>query len=208
MKLTKRTFLKTCSLGVVATACGGLSSSGSNAEPPCVRAAGLAGWAEALALARGRVRNRLLVHEAELLAGWRDSDRIQIVETGCVEDGKWRLLTRGFCMELMLRMEIMGPIASTPHPRPGEPWMPILQVGALRRLMMRMLVESRVDVAFDVVEAEPFVAKGMCVSGRNIVSGQKTGIERALAFRLGVRRESLDPKLVQRQVAREMSLPG
>ena len=208
MKMTKRTFLKTCSLGVVGTACGGLSPSGSNTEPSCARAAGFAGWAEALALARGRVRSRLLVHEVELLAGWRDSDRIQIVETGCVEDGKWRLLTRGFCMELMLRMEIMGPIASTPHPRPGEPWMPILQVGALRQLMLRMLAESRVDVAFGIPEAEPIVAKGKYVDGRDIVSGQKTGIERALAFRLGVRRESLDSKLVQRQVAREMSLPG
>lgn len=200
MEISKRMFLKTCSLGAMATFCGGLR--------PVRSAVGLGTWAEALAVAREQVKCRLRVHEPELLAGWSNDARIPIVNTGCVENGKWRLKTRGLCMEFLLRMEIMGPIASTPHPQPGDPWTPVLQVGAMRRLMLRMLAESHVDVVFNVPEALPFLPSGRQIDARDIVAGQQNGILKALLERQRTMGEIFDGETIRQHMARELSLPG
>lgn len=175
-------------------------------------AAGFEGFASALAYARTRVgegcRTELHVREGRLLAAWADDDRVQIVRTGGPRDGLWHLETRGICMEFMLRMELLGPVASTPHPRPGQPWEPVLRVGDVRRLMVRMLAESGVSVSYGDDRARPFAPDGPSVAGADFVEGQRVGTAAALAHRQGVRVEDLPPARLSVRLVRDMALPG
>lgn len=211
--LSRRTFLKTAtavplvgSLGCVFSRGEGLSSEA------CFFLPGFEGFAAALASARCRVgegcRVVLNVREDRLLAAWEDDDRFRIVGTGSVEKGKWHLETRGICMEFMLRMEIMGPIASTPHPRPGQAWEPTLRVGDARRLMLRMLVESGVEIAYGCDRVEEFSAEH-AVMGEAFIRGQRMGTAAALAYRNGTNVEDiLASELLRTRLARDFSLPG
>ncbi len=171
--------------------------------------AGFRGFASALAAARVLVgtdhRVSLCVREDRLLATWPDDGHFGIVETSRLHEGKWRLETRGLCMEFMLRMEVMGPIASTPHPRPGQVWEPTLRVADARRLMLRMLAESRVDIVYSCNQVAE-VGGLRAVEGMEFIDGQIAGARQALAQRLG--KESLDESLLQSCLARDLALPG
>ena len=108
--LTKRTFLKGLALGVA----GGMAARLRGAETAPVSCTA---WF-ARVLARARVqgwRGEAAVQASELLAGPADGDRFQIVNTGDVAGGAWHLATRGICLEFMLRLEIMGPHATSFH---------------------------------------------------------------------------------------------
>lgn len=182
-----------------------------------VREAGFGGFAEALAYARSRIgegaRAVWRIAGGRPLNAWADDDRVRIVGTGRSVNGVWRLETRGICMEFMLRMEVMGPVASTPHPRPGRAWEPELRVGEARRLMLRMLAESGVEVARG--EPGPGAAHGLrgrsicLVRGGEFVDGQRMGMAAAVAERTGrgiadvLRDEAFEARL-----ARELSIPG
>lgn len=173
---------------------------------------GFEGFAAALASARCRVgegcRVTLNVREDRLLAAWGDDDRFRIVGTGGVEKGKWHLETRGICMEFMLRMEVMGPIASTPHPRPGQAWEPTLRAGDARRLMLRMLAECGVSLVYGCDRVQDFPAE-RSVAGEIFVRGQRMGTAAALAYRKGTNVEDiLDSEFLWTRLARDFSLPG
>ncbi len=174
--------------------------------------AGCEGFAAALGYARCRVgegcRVTLNVREDRLLAAWGDDDRFRIVGTGGVEKGKWHLETRGICMEFMLRMEVMGPIASTPHPRPGQAWEPTLRAGDARRLMVRMLAESGVSLAYGCDRVQNIPTEHS-VAGETFVRGQRMGTAAALAYRKGTNVESiLGSESLRTRLARDFSLPG
>ena len=175
-------------------------------------APGFEGFAAALAYARTRAgegcRVELHVCATRLLAAWADDDRFRIVRTGGVKDGVWHLGTRGICMEFMLRMELMGPVASTPHPRPGQPWEPVLRAGDARRLMARMLAESGVALVPDCVRAQPFAPADRTVPGADFIAGQRIGTAAALANRRGVPAEDLDADLLAARLVRDFALPG
>jgi len=200
--ITTREFLKTMSAAGCAATFPGCTSRRGNE----IRVAGFRGFVMALASARVRAgdgcRVTLGVREECLLAGWNDDDRIRIVETGRP------FVTRGIGMEFMLRMEVMGPIASTPHPRPGQPWEPTLRVGDVRRLMRRMLGESGVEVVYGRT-ATPPCADPRAVPGRLFVEGQSAGTAHALAARenlpLG---QILQSEEFRMRLARDLSLPG
>jgi len=200
--ITTREFLKTMSAaGCAATFPGCTSRRGRE-----IRVAGFRGFAMALAFARVRAgdgcRVALGVREGRLLAGWEDDERIRIVETGRP------LATRGIGMEFMLRMEVMGPVASTPHPRPGRLWEPILRVGDVRRLMLRMLGESGVEVVHGHTAAPPF-ADPRAVPGRLFVEGQSAGTAHALAAREGrPLAQVLQDEVFRTRLARDLALPG
>ncbi len=171
--------------------------------------AGFRGFASALAAARVLVgtgrRVALCVREDRLLASWPDDGHFKIIETSRLHEGKWRLETRGLCMEFMLRMEVMGPLASTPHQRPSQAWEPTLRVADARRLMLRMLAESRVSVVYNCDQA-PAVGGLRAVKGLEFIDGQAAGTRQAFAQRLG--KESLDESLLQARLARDFALPG
>ena len=173
---------------------------------------GFEGFAAALAYARTRAgdgcRVELHVREDRLLAGWADDDRFRIVRTGGVKDGVWHLDTRGICLEFMLRMEVMGPVASTPHPRPGQVWEPVLRVGDARRLMARMLAESGVTLVPDCRRAQPFAPGAPVVAGADFTRGQRIGTAAALANRRGIPAEDLEPDLLSARLAHDYALPG
>ena len=173
---------------------------------------GFEGFAAALAYARTRAgdgcRVELHVREDRLLAGWADDDRFRIVRTGGPKDGVWHLDTRGLCLEFMLRMEVMGPVASTPHPRPGQVWEPVLRVGDARRLMARMLAESGVALVTGCTRAQPFAPADRTVSGADFIAGQRIGTAAALANRRGIPVEDLDPSILSARLARDFALPG
>lgn len=173
---------------------------------------GFAGFTAALAYARTRVgegcRTELHVRESRLLAAWTDDDRVRIVRTGGPRDGLWHLETRGICMEFMLRMELLGPVASTPHPRPGQPWEPVLRVGDMRRLMVRMLAESGVSASYGDDWACPFAPGGLFVAGSEFWAGQNIGTAAALANRQGIREEELPPAQLHARLVRDFALPG
>lgn len=211
--VSRRTFLKTTA-AVSAVGCLGCATKPSKSVPgeTAFFSAGFEGFVEALAYARCRAgegcRVTLNVREDRLLGVWADDDRFRIVGTGHPEKGGWRLETRGICMEFMLRMEIMGPIASTPHPRPGQAWEPTLRVGDARKLMLRMLKESGVEVAYGSVRAQDFTAERK-VSGDVFARGQRCGTAAALAHRQGVDLEDvLHGEALKRRLARDFSLPG
>ena len=201
--LTKRTFLKGLALGVVGGAV------------KCLRGADVASitcaeWF-ACVLARARVAGRggeVAVQAPELLAGPEDGERFQIVGTGGVSDGAWHLATRGICLEFMLRLEIMGPHATSFHPRPGEPWEPVVNVGCARRLMARMLAESGVTVRFGVADGAAWTPFAERVDGGDFVRGQARGTAEGLACRLGVRVEDVPPDVLAVRLARDYALPG
>ena len=201
--LTKRTFLKGLALGVAGGAVAHLRGT-ETASVSC------AAWF-ARVLARARVAGRhgeASVQAPELLAGPSDGDRFQIVDTGKVAGGAWHLATRGVCLEFMLRLEIMGPHATSFHPRPGEAWEPVVNVGCARRLMARMLAESGVTVRFGAAEGAawtPFVEK---VDGGDFVRGQARGTAEGLAAKLGVRVEDVPPADLAARLARDYALPG
>ena len=175
-------------------------------------AAGFGGFSAALAYARTRAgegcRVALHVREDRLLAGWAEDDRFRIVGTGGVENGVWHLETRGICMEFMLRMEVMGPVASTPHPRPGQPWEPVLRVGDARRLMIRMLTESGVSLVPGSSRSEPFAPERRDLPGAAFTAGQHDGTVLAFAHSQDVPVGRLDPVLIATRLARDFALPG
>ena len=203
MILTKRRFLQGLALGVA----GGAVMHLRGAEGASITCAE---WF-ACTLARARVAGcggEVAVRAPELLAGPADGDSFQIVGTGGVSDGAWHLATRGICMEFMLRLEIMGPHATSFHPRPGEPWEPVVNVGCARRLMARMLAESGVTVRFGAADGAawaPFVDR---VVGADFVQGQARGTAEGLARRLGVRVEDVPHATLDARLARDYALPG
>ncbi len=201
--LTKRTFLKGLALGVV----GGAAKCLRGAEVASITCAE---WF-ACVLARARVAGRggeVAVRAPELLAGPVDGDRFQIVGTGGVSDGAWHLATRGICMEFMLRLEIMGPHATSFHPRPGEAWEPVVNVGCARRLMARMLAESGVTVRFGAADGAVWTPFAQRVDGGDFVRGQARGTAEGMAARLGVRAEDVPPDALAVRLARDYALPG
>ncbi len=201
--LTKRTFLKGLALGVV----GGAAKCLRGAEVASITCAE---WF-ACVLARARVAGRggeVAVRAPELLAGPVDGDRFQIVGTGGVSDGAWHLATRGICLEFMLRLEIMGPHATSFHPRPGEAWEPVVNVGCARRLMARMLAESGVTVRFGAADGAAWTPFAQRVDGGDFVRGQARGTAEGMAARLGVRAEDVPPDALAVRLARDYALPG
>ena len=201
--LTKRTFLKGLALGVA----GGAVMHLPGAEYAFVS---YAEWF-ACVLARARVAGcggEVAVRALELLAGPADVDSFQIVDTGGVKDGAWHLATRGICMEFMLRLEVMGPHATSFHPRPGEPWEPVVNVGCARRLMARMLAESGVTVRFGAADGAAWTPFAQRVDGGDFVQGQARGTAEGLARRLGVRAEDVPPDVLAARLARDYALPG
>ncbi len=201
--LTKRTFLKGLALGVV----GGAAKCLRGAEVASITCAE---WF-ACVLARARVAGRggeVAVRAPELLAGPVDGDRFQIVGTGGVSDGAWHLATRGICLEFMLRLEIMGPHATSFHPRPGEAWEPVVNVGCARRLMARMLAESGVTVRFGAADGAVWTPFAQRVDGGDFVRGQARGTAEGMAARLGVRAEDVPPDALAVRLARDYALPG
>ena len=212
--LTRRTFLKTAVVVplVGSLGCTSLRGIGDCPDEIDLSLPGFEGFAAALAYARCRVgegcRVALNVRESRLLAAWGDDDRFQIVGTGGVEKGKWHLKTRGICMEFMLRMEVMGPIASTPHPRPGQAWEPTLRAGDARRLMLRMLAESGVQIAYGCDHVRDFPTERL-VEGEVFVQGQRMGTAAALAYHEGTKVEAIwESELLRARLARDFSLPG
>ena len=203
MMLTKRRFLKGMALGIAGGAVMHLPGAECAPVP-------YAEWF-ACVLSRARVAGRggeVAVQMPELLVGPEDGESFQIVGTGGVSDGAWHLATRGICLEFMLRLEIMGPHATSFHPRPGEPWEPVVNVGYARRLMARMLAESGVTVRFgaaDGVAWTPFVEK---VDGCDFVQGQARGTAEGMAAKLGVRVEDVPSAVLAERLARDYALPG
>ena len=201
--LTKRTFLKGLALGVVGGAV------------KCLRGADVASitcaeWF-AYALARARVAGcggEVPVRAPELLAGPADGDGFQIIGTGSISKGAWHLATRGICLEFMLRLETMGPHATSFHPRPGDAWEPVVNVGCARRLMARMLAESGVTVRFGVADGAAWTPFPERVDGGDFVRGQARGTAEGLACRLGVRVEDVPPDVLAVRLARDYALPG
>lgn len=201
--LTKRTFLKGLALGVAGGAVTYLYGA-EDASIPGVE------WF-ACVLARARVAGRggeVAVRAPELLAGLADEDSFQIVGTGGVKDGAWHLTTRGICMEFMLRLEIMGPHATSFHPRPGEPWEPVVNVGYARRLMARMLAESGVTVRFGATDGAAWAPVVDRVDGGDFVRGQARGTVEGLAVRSGVRAEDVPSDALAARLARDYAQPG
>ena len=210
MRLGRRAFVG----GLAAAGLAGCAAPRPRAVPneAAFFAPGFEGFAAALAYARTRAgdgcRVELHVRAPRLLAAWADDDRFRIVRTGSPKDGAWQLDTRGLCMEFMLRMELMGPVASTPHPRPGQAWEPVLRVGDARRLMARMLAESGVTLVPDCARAQPFAPAGRTVPGTEFIVGQRLGTAAALANRRGVPVEDLEPSVLSARLARDLALPG
>ncbi len=203
MILTKRKFLKGLALGVA----GGAVMRIRGAEVASITCAE---WF-ACVLARARVAGRgdeVAVRAPELLAGPVDGDRFQVVGTGGVKDGAWHLDARGICMEFMLRLEVMGPHATSFHPRPGEAWEPVVNVGCARRLMARMLAESGVTVRFDAPDGTAWTPFTDRMEGGDFVRGQARGTAEGMARRLGVRVEEVPPADLAACLARDYALPG
>ncbi len=203
MILTKRKFLKGLALGVA----GGAVMRIRGAEVASITCAE---WF-ACVLARARVAGRgdeVAVRAPELLAGPVDGDRFQIVGTGGVRDGAWHLDARGICMEFMLRLEVMGPHATSFHPRPGEAWEPVVNVGCARRLMARMLAESGVTVRFGVADGAAWTPFADKMDGGDFVRGQARGTAEGLAAKFGVRVEDVSPADLAARLARDYALPG
>lgn len=213
--LSRRTFLKTATavplvggLGCISARKGRLSR---DVDVGFFQT-GFEGFAAALAHARCRVgegcRVTLNVREDRLLAAWGDDDHFRIIDTGGVEMGTWRLKTRGICMEFMLRMEVMGPIASTPHPRPGQAWEPTLRVGDARRLMLRMLAESGVAVVYGCDRTWDFASE-RSVAGAEFVRGQRWGTAVALGHGAGLDFDAVwGSRLLEDRLSRDFALPG
>jgi len=165
----------------------------------------------ACVLARARVagwHGEVAVQASELLAGPADGDSFQIVGTGGVKDGAWHLATRGICLEFMLRLEIMGPYATSFHPRPGEVWEPVVNVGCARRLMARMLAESGVTVRFGAADGAAWTPFAEKVEGGDFVRGQARGTAAGMAAKLGVRVEDVPSADLAARLARDYALPG
>jgi len=165
----------------------------------------------ACVLARARVagwHGEVAVQASELLAGPADGDSFQIVGTGSVKDGAWHLATRGICLEFMLRLEIMGPYATSFHPRPGEVWEPVVNVGCARRLMARMLAESGVTVRFGAADGAAWTPFAEKVEGGDFVRGQARGTAAGMAAKLGVRVEDVPSADLAARLARDYALPG
>ena len=165
----------------------------------------------ACVLARARVagwHGEVAVQAFELLAGPADGDRFQIVNTGNVADGAWHLATRGICLEFMLRLEIMGPHATSFHPRPGEAWEPVVNVGCARRLMARMLAESGVTVRFGAADGAAWTPLADRMDGADFVQGQARGTAEGLSAKLGVRVEDVPPAELAARLVRDYALPG
>ena len=201
--LTKRAFLKGLALGVAGGAVARLRGT-ETAPVSC------AAWF-ACVLARARVagwHGEVAVQASELLAGPADGDRFQIVDTGNVAGGAWHLATRGICLEFMLRLEIMGPHATSFHPRPGEAWEPVVNVGCARRLMARMLAESGVTVRFGAADGAAWTPLADRMEGADFVQGQARGTAEGMAAKLGVRVEEVSPADLAARLARDYALPG
>ena len=204
--LTKRTFLKGLALGVAGGAVMRLhgAATGQRTSVPCAE------WF-ACTLARARVAGYgggVSVRAPELLAGPADGDRFQIVGTGSVSKGVWHLATRGICLEFMLRLEIMGPHATSFHPRPGDAWEPVVNVGCARRLMARLLAESGVTVRFGAADGAAWAPFAPQVDGDDFVRGQARGTAEGLARKIGVRVDDVPPATLAARLARDYALPG
>lgn len=222
MELTRRDLLKE----VAAVSAGSVLGCGTRTrsfDAATFFAPGFEGFACALAYARTRAgegcRTTLNVREERLLAFGPDDARFSVVPSDEVgfprtwrsvlqEGGEVTDRPRGICREFLLRMEIMGPVASTPHPRPGQPWRPTLRVADARRLMSRMLEESRVDVVFGHGRAQS-VGPATAVPFGVFDEGQRWGTACALAHRSGERcADVLRSERLRLRLERDFSLPG
>jgi hypothetical protein len=119
---------------------------------------GAAGFAAAVAAARTGAKTALVERYGSLGGLFTNGMVLIILGTGVKEDGKFRLVTKGICEEFMLRLEKMGPQATTKHPAPGAVWQPTADAEAAKVLMDEMIQEAHVDMFFhawgvDVIQA-------------------------------------------------------
>ena len=102
----------------------------------------------------------------------------------------------------------MGPHATSFHPRPGNAWEPVVNVGCARRLMARMLAESGVTVRFGAADGVTWTPRADRVEGVDFVKGQARGTAEGMAAKLGVRVEDVPPATLATRLARDYALPG
>lgn len=117
----------------------------------CVVGGGPAGFCAAIAAARSGARVAVVERYGSMGGLFTNGLVLVIIGTGEVQDGKFRLLTRGICEEYMLRVGKMGPRCSTqpgPGDAPGGKWQPTLDPEASKVLMDVMAREEKVDVFY------------------------------------------------------------
>lgn len=109
---------------------------------------GAAGVAAAVAAARNGAKVAMVERSGSLGGLFTNGLVLIFVGNGVVEDGKFRVCTKGFCQEFIERLEAMGSHCITGRPAAGRIWTPTADPEAAKVLMDRMVQEAGVDVFF------------------------------------------------------------
>lgn len=139
---------------------------------------GAAGWAAALAAARAGAHVALLERDSGLGGLWTNGGVLVVLATGVLVDGKFNLLARGLCDELLVRLSALGSQAITPRPAAGRVYQPTANPEAVKMVMDQMLLEAKVDVFFHSAGVD-VIQSGKVLQG--VVFESKQGRQAVLA---------------------------
>ena len=111
---------------------------------------GPAGFAAAVAAARQGVKVALVERYGSLGGLFTNGMVLVVLATCANRGGKWNLVTRGVCEELMLRAGKLGKtFCSLPEPAyPQKHWQPTIDPEAAKVIMDEMIAENKVEMFF------------------------------------------------------------
>ena len=111
---------------------------------------GPAGFAAAVAAARTGAKVALVERYGSLGGLFTNGMVLVVLATCANRGGKWNLVTRGVCEELMLRAGKLGKtFCSLPEPAyPQKHWQPTIDPEAAKVIMDEMIAENKVEMFF------------------------------------------------------------
>lgn len=139
---------------------------------------GVAGWGAALGAARTGAKVALVERDSGLGGLWTNGGVLVVIGTGVRENNRFKMVTRGVCLELLNRLEALGDHAITPRYKDGENYQPTTDPEATKMMMDQMLIEAKVDVFFHALGVD-VIQVGNAVKG--VVFESKEGRKAILA---------------------------
>ena len=137
---------------------------------------GAAGFSAAVAAARAGAKVVLVERDGSLGGLWTNGLVLVVIGTGFLENGEFKLATRGLCEEFLKRLESMGSGAFVC--RSPKIYHPTVDAEAAKVLMDNMAQEAKVDVFFHCWGVD-VIQQGSAVRG--IVFESKEGRKAILA---------------------------
>ncbi|MEI6646490.1 MAG: FAD-dependent oxidoreductase [bacterium] len=139
---------------------------------------GPAGWGAAMGAARTGAKVALVERDSSLGGLWTNGGVLLVIGTGVRENNRFKMVTRGMCLELLNRLQQLSDHSITPRYAEGETYQPTTDPEATKMLMDQMLIEAKVDVYFHALGVD-VIQVGNAIKG--VVFESKEGRKAILA---------------------------